>query len=289
MAEIVLVRGGGDLASGAILRLVRAGIRVVVLELERPLAVRRLVAFAEAVNLGEIVIEDIRARRVETAQAALAGLREGFVPVLVDPEAESRSILQPLAIIEARMIKRPPEMTDEVVLGKGAADLVVGLGPGFSAGENCHAVVETQRGPFLGRVIWSGRAEEDTGLPDQVADYQAERVLRAPADGDLETYANIAERVQAGQVIARVAGLPVEARFMGVLRGLLRPGTPVKRGLKIGDLDPRNDPRLCALVSDKSLAVGGGVLEALLARAEIRSRLWDPGAGVGSPSHQARN
>jgi xanthine dehydrogenase accessory factor len=274
VAGLIIVRGGGDLSSGAILRLARAGMGVVVLELARPLAVRRLVAFAEAVIAGEITIEDVAAQRVETPQAALEAVRAGKVPVLVDPGFESCAVLQPLVIVDGRMTKRPPE------LEKDPAGLVVGLGPGFIAGENCHAVIETKRGADLGRVIWHGGAEADTGLPDPVWEYQSERVLRAPEEGLLEAFASIGDRLQAGQVVAAVNGQPVRATFAGVLRGLLRNGTPVWRGLKIGDVDPRNDPRLCSLVSDKALAVGGGVLEAILARPEIRSRLWDPPRGA---------
>jgi xanthine dehydrogenase accessory factor len=279
---VVLVRGGGDLASGVVLRLVRCGIRVIVLEIARPLAVRRLVAFAEAVFAGEIMVEEVKARLVTHPSSAFDLLGKGIVPVLVDPEAASRAFLQPLVMVDGRMTKQAPE------LGKDAAPMVIGLGPGFCAGktgvgENCHAVIETQRGPFLGRVIWQGPAALDTGEPDSVpvlsagAQWQgirAERVLRAPEDGFLVTYASIGDQVEAGQVIAAVKGQPLVAPFAGVLRGLLRSGANVVRNLKVGDLDPRNDPRLCRLVSDKALAVGGGVLEAVLAQAEIRTRLW---------------
>ena len=227
-------------------------------------------AFAEAVYAGEITIENVAAHRVETPQAALEAVRAGIVPVLVDPGFEIRAVLQPLVIVDGRMTKKPPDLEEDL------AGLVVGLGPGFIAGENCHAVIETKRGADLGRVIWRGGAEADTGLPDPVWEYQSERVLRAPGVGSLEAFASIGDRLQAGQVVAAVNGQPVRAAFAGVLRGLLRNGTPVWRGLKIGDVDPRNDPRLCSLVSDKALAVGGGVLEAILVRPEIRSRLWDP-------------
>jgi xanthine dehydrogenase accessory factor len=298
---VVVVRGGGDLASGVILRLARSGIRVVVLEIARPLAVRRLVAFAEAVFTGETTVEDVQARLAPHPSDVLDLASQGIVPVLVDPEGASISSFKPLVLVDARMIKRPPE------IGKDAAPLVIGLGPGFYAGgagagaggtgagamENCHAVIETQRGPFLGRVIWQGGAALDTGQPEVVfgqpevvygqpdavtmqggAQVKLERVLRAPADGLLVAHASIGDRLGAGQVIAEVNGQPLVAPFGGVLRGLLRSGMSVVRNLKVGDLDPRNDPRLCRLVSDKALAVGGGVLEALLAQPEIRARLW---------------
>jgi xanthine dehydrogenase accessory factor len=148
------------------------------------------------------------------------------------------------------------------------------MGPGFVAGQNCHAVIETHRGHCLGRVIWQGAPETDTGQPDAVVGRSSERVLRAPADGELVALAEIGDHLQAGQAVAQVAGLPVFAPFRGVLRGLIHPGLNVTRGLKIGDVDPRDDPRYCRLVSDKSLAVGGGVLEAILSLPALRPHLW---------------
>jgi xanthine dehydrogenase accessory factor len=149
----------------------------------------------------------------------------------------------------------------------------LGLGPGFVAGENCHAVVETQRGHTLGRVIWHGPASADTGIPEAVDRYRGERVLRSPADGILKAGAEIGQHIESGQVVAEVAGNPVVAPFKGVLRGLVYSGIPVLAGMKIGDLDPRDDPRFCFLISDKSLAVGGGVLEAVLSEPWMRKKL----------------
>jgi len=275
VAGIILLRGGGDLASGVALRLVRAGLRVVVVELAEPLAVRRTVSFASAVTAGEIQVEEIRAQRVNSSAQASELSTSGRLPVLVDPELACRFELSPLVVVDGRMTKHPPEA------GKELARLVVGLGPGFSAGDNCHAVVETQRGPYLGRVIWSGPAEPDSGLPDPVsAPYgsgalTAERVLRAPADGIMLAHAAIGDVLEAGAPVAEVAGVVVRAPFRGLLRGLLQPGLAVTQGLKIGDLDPRTDARLARVVSDKALAVGGGVLEAILTRVEIRRQLWD--------------
>jgi xanthine dehydrogenase accessory factor len=159
--------------------------------------------------------------------------------------------------------------------GIDSADLVIGLGPGFVAGENCHAVVETNRGHRLGRVIWQGTPQCDTGIPERVVDHGAERVLRAPADGVLQAYAKIGDHLEAGQPVVEVAGQPVLAPFRGVLRGLLHPGLCVRQGLKVGDVDPRDDPLYCSLVSDKSLAIGGGVLEAILSRPELRPYYWE--------------
>jgi xanthine dehydrogenase accessory factor len=271
MSFIILLRGGGDLASGVAVRLHRAGFRVAISELENPLAVRRLVSFSEAVYAGEMTVEGVTARRVKDATDQLQVLRvfaQSQIPVLVDPKADAVKTLHPTVLVDARMTKIPPE------IGIHSASMVIGLGPGFIAGENCHAAIETNRGHFMGRVIWQGAPQPDTGIPEQVVERGSERLLRAPASGILEARAEIADHIENGQVIAEVAGQPLIAPFKGVLRGLIHPGSTVTRDMKIGDLDPRDDPRLCTLVSDKSLAVAGGVLEAILSRRELRSRLW---------------
>lgn len=260
----ILVRGGGDVASGAILRMHRAGWQVLVTELERPLCVRRYVSFAQAVYDGEIRIEEAVARRVTDMAGARAAFIQDMVPVLVDPKLAALADFQPQVIVDGRMRKKPPELSMDAAL------LTVGLGPGFTAGVDCHAVVETHRGPFLGRVIWDGPAQPDTGIPERVGEYQSERVLRAPAEGVLEALVDIGDHVRVGQVVARIAGQPVLAPFDGVLRGLVMAGLHVRSGEKIGDVDPRGDARLCWLVSDKALAVGGGVLEAVLSSAKLR-------------------
>lgn len=268
MPSLVLIRGGGDLATGVALRLHRAGIQVVIAELEHPLMVRRTVSFAEAVYAGVVEVEGVVARRVQKVIVAPAVAAEGEIPVLVDPHLTSLPALTPAALIDARMAKRPPET------GLDAAPLVIGLGPGFDAGVNCHAVVETMRGHSLGRVIWDGTPLADTGMPGTIASQNLDRVLRAPADGHIESNFKIGDRVKQGQQIASVGGQPIVAAFDGVLRGLVHPSLEVKQGMKIGDVDPRNDPTYIHRVSDKSLSIGGGVLEALLTRSEIRVRLW---------------
>ena len=266
---IVLLRGGGDLASGVALRLFRAGIQVVITELSQPLAVRRLVSFAEAVYSGEITVEEVTARAAKDFEHAHRILNGGLIPVLIDPEAESRYDFDPMVLVDARMTKRAPD------LGMDAAALVVGLGPGFIAGKNCHAAVETNRGHRLGRVIWQGAPQTDTGTPDSVANHRSERVLRAPADGVLRAQAEIRDHLEPGDLIADVRGEAIRAPFRGVLRGLLHSGLVVRSGLKVGDVDPRDDPNYCTLVSDKALAIGGGVLEAILSRPDLRPYLWD--------------
>lgn len=268
---IVLIRGGGDLASGVALRLQRVGLKVVISELPQPLAVRRLVSFSESVYSGECTVEGVVARLVKDPTDTLRVLQifaKNQIPVLIDPQAEAVKYLHPTVVVDARMLKQHVELIPTRV------QLIIGLGPGFAAGENCHAVVETKRGHMLGRVLWQGTAEEDTGQPEVVGDQHTERVLRAPVDGILQTHAQICDHLEAGQAVAEVNGHTVNAPFGGVLRGLLRAGLEVHQGMKIGDVDPRNDPQFCKLVSDKSLAIGGGVLEAILTRVELRPHLW---------------
>lgn len=264
MTLIALLRGGGDLASGVACRLARSGAQVVITELEQPRAVRRLVSFSQAVYDGQIMVEGVQARRVEGLHAVRETLERGEIAVVVDPPAAIHSFLRPHLLVDGRMTKRAPEPELHM------AALVVGLGPGFTAGVDCHAVIETKRGAFLGRVYWEGTAEADTGQPETVQGHQGDRVIRAPADGVLTTHARLGEHLEPGQPVCSVDGRVVSAPFAGNLRGLLMPGLSVTCGEKIGDLDPRDDPRLARLVSDKALAIGGGVLEAVLSRPELR-------------------
>jgi xanthine dehydrogenase accessory factor len=275
MALIALIRGGGDLGSGVALRLRRAGLRVVITELLDPLVVRRTVSFAQAVYDGTATVEGETARLVASMKEAILVLKNGEIPVSVDPDCKLLEELKfnssqdvRIVLIDARMTKRGSD------LGIGAADLVIGLGPGFIAGENCHAVIETHRGHFLGRVLWQGSPETDTGVPEGFGGSFRDRVLRAPAEGIFRSPRQIGDHLEPGELIAVVGEKPLVAPFAGVLRGLLSPGRRVSLGLKVGDLDPRDDPRLCTFVSEKSLAVGGGVLEAILSSPNLRSHLW---------------
>lgn len=258
---IILLRGGGDLASGVALRLYRAGFRhLLITEIAQPLTVRRLVAFAEAVYRGAHTVEEVTAVRVDTPAEIASTWQHAQIPVMIDPTlARLRTWQTPHILIDARMTKQPPDTN------LNTAPLTIGLGPGFIAGENCHAVIETNRGHTLGRVYWHGSAASDTGIPEAVQNRQSERVLRSPADGILRAHARLGTLVCQGELLAEVSGIPLYAPFDGALRGLVYDGLPVTRGLKIGDLDPRCDLHLCSLVSDKALAIGGGVLEAILA------------------------
>lgn len=264
---LILIRGGGDLASGIAHRLQRCGMQVVITELPEPLVVRRLVSFAEAVYRGSWEVEGVTGRCVGSPDSAVEILKRGEIPVLVDPGLESLPALSPRVVVDARMMKKPPEK------GMELAPLVIGLGPGFIAGENCHVVIETNRGHHLGRLIYHGTPEPDTGVPGKVGGKQARRVLRAPESGILTAHASIGDRLEEGQTILEVEGAALKAPFKGVLRGLLHPGSRVAKGQKIGDIDPRDDPTFCTTISDKSRALGGSVLEAILSRPDLRETL----------------
>lgn len=254
---LVIIRGGGDLATGTALRLYRAGMEVVVCETAQPTSIRRTVCFSEAVRLRETEVEGVTARLAE-AGAVPDLLGQGIVPVLVDPAGACIASLAPDAVVDAVIAKR------NLGTRMDMAPVVVAAGPGFTAGVDCHAVVETMRGHYLGRVIYDGSALPNTNVPGLIGGYAGERVLRAPEDGVFQGARQIGEQVKAGDVAGYVAGIPMVCTIDGVLRGLLADGVPVKRGMKSGDVDPRCAPEHCLCASDKALAVGGGVLEAIL-------------------------
>jgi xanthine dehydrogenase accessory factor len=262
--ELVVIRGAGDLASGVAYRLHQSGFTVVMTEIAQPTVVRRTVSFAQAVFDGATVIEGLRARLASTPTEALAIAREGEIAVLVDPEAHVLRQLRPAVVVDAIIAKHNTGThTDD-------ASVVIGLGPGFRAGLDAHAVIETNRGHRLGRVILDGEAEPDTGVPAVVGGHGAERVLRAPADGFFIGVVEIGDRVASDEVLGYVAAVPVRSPFDGCLRGLLQTGVPVRKGMKIGDVDPRAAREHCFTISDKALAIGGGVLEATLYLLEDR-------------------
>jgi xanthine dehydrogenase accessory factor len=257
MGRLVVVKGGGDLATGVVHRLFRAGFSVVVTEIARPTVIRQTVAFATAVYDGEAAVEGVTAVRCEL-DSALAVAERGAVPVVVDPQAACVAMLRPLAVVDAIMAKvnTGTALTD--------APVVIGVGPGFVAGVDVHAVVETMRGHDLGRVITDGSAAANTGIPGEIGGYGRERLITAPATGAFKTAAAIGDVVKAGDTVAYVGDTPVRAAIGGVLRGLLRDGLAVTPGLKVGDIDPRCKVEHCFSISDKARAVGGGVLEALM-------------------------
>ena len=255
---LVVVRGGGDIGTGVAHRLHLAGFTVLVTELAQPLCVRRAVSFAEAVYSGTSTVEGVMARLVNDPMQGLAHTLLGEIPVVVDAASDVVERMRPPILVDARLAKRNlGTRLDE-------APLVLALGPGFTAGLDCHAVIETNRGHNLGRAYWQGSAEPDTGQPEAVRGFTGQRVLRAPVAGTFEGFKAIGDGVQAGDLLARVEGEPVIAPFAGVVRGLLHDGVPVTAGLKVGDLDPRGVRDYCFLISDKARSVAGGVLEAVL-------------------------
>jgi xanthine dehydrogenase accessory factor len=261
---LVVVRGAGDLATGTMIRLVRSGFSVVALETAIPTAIRRTVAFSEAVYEGEAAVEGLLAKRAATAAEAGELARRGILPVLVDPLCESLPELQPMALVDAILAKR------NLGTHPGMARIVVALGPGFEAPRDARAVIETNRGHYLGRVILEGSAEPDTGTPGVIGGQGSARVVHAIADGSVEALRDIGDMVSKGEPILAIrepgGGLAkMTSPLDGVLRGLIRPGIEVRRGLKIADVDPRGEREHCFSVSDKARAVAGGVLEAILA------------------------
>lgn len=253
----IVIRGGGDIASGIACRLYRCGMDIVICEVPSPTSIRRTVCFSEAIRLGETTVEGITAQNAAIEQIPDL-LKEGIIPVLTDPSALCIPALKPDAVVDAILAKRNLGTTIDM------APIVIAVGPGFTAGVDCHAVVETMRGHYLGRTIYSGSALPNTAVPGLIGGYAGERVLRAPADGIFHGVLKIGCQTAAGDVAGTVNGTPMRCTIGGTLRGLLADGVPVTAGMKCGDVDPRCQPEHCRFVSDKALAVGGGVLEAIL-------------------------
>ena len=258
---IILIRGGGELASGVAHRLHRSHFKVCMTEISHPLAVRRGVAFSEAIYEGEKEVEGVRAKLISTPEEIESLWKKGNIPILVDPDAKNTiRFLKPDVLVDAIIAKKN--------LGTQISDapLVIGLGPGFTAGDDVHIVIETNRGHDLGRVILSGIAEPDTGIPGEIGGYSVERVLRTMKKGMFHPQKSIGDRINEGAVVAVTDDFPIIAKVSGIVRGLLREGVEVKKGMKVGDIDSRGKKQSCFTVSDKARAIGGGVLEAILYR-----------------------
>jgi xanthine dehydrogenase accessory factor len=262
--RVIIIKGAGEMATGVACRLFRANFRrILMLETPSPLAVRRRVSFCEAVHEQTVSVEGIEAVVVRDETELRQAWTAGKITVAVDPTGESIGRYRPDLLIDATLAKR------NLGISKADAPLVVALGPGFIAGKDCHVVIETNRGHDLGRLITEGMAEPDTGIPGDIAGYTKERVLRAPADGLFTTGKEIGDPVCKGEVIGRVGTAEVAAQIDGVLRGLIRPGSEVKKGLKIGDVDPRGIAGYCDTISEKARSLGGAVLEAILAEFNV--------------------
>jgi xanthine dehydrogenase accessory factor len=255
---IVLIKGGGEMASGVAHRLSRCHFKVCMTEILKPQAVRREVSFCEAVYEGEKTVEGITAKRVNSYDEVIEVWNSDRMPLIVDATATIKEILKPDVMVDAIMAKKNlgTKITD--------APLVIALGPGFYAGKDAHLVVETKRGHNLGKIIEEGEAEQDTGIPGLIAGFSAERVLRAPGNGILSNVMEIGASVEAGDMVASVNDFPITTKVNGIIRGLLRDGAEVWKGMKIGDVDPRGIKEYCYTISDKASAIGGGVLEGIL-------------------------
>ena len=261
---LVVVKGAGDLASGIALRLHRSRFDIVMTDLPVPTAVRRTVAFSEAIRLGSTYVEDVKAERAGSIEEVNDCLKRGVIPVMPDPEAKIIETMEPEVVVDAILAKVNTGTTID------DAKLVIGVGPGFTAGLDCHAVVETKRGHDLGRVIWKGSAIPNTGVPGNVGGQTINRLIKAPADGIFHPEKKIGDLVKEGDRVGNVDGVPVYAKTGGMIRGLLQDGVPVTKGLKSGDVDPRGDTIDYMTVSDKATAIGGGVLEAIMSYAGDR-------------------
>jgi len=258
---VVLIRGAGEMASGVAHRLHQAHFKICMIEIPHPLAVRREVTFSEAIYDGEKEVEGVRAKLISKTEGIESLWKKSHIPILIDPDGKkTRSFLKPDVLVDAIMAKKN--------LGTQINDApwVIGLGPGFTAGKDVHVVIETNRGNNLGKMILNGTADPDTGIPGEISGYTIERLLRTMKKGIFHPQKSIGERVNKGSVVAVVDDFPVIAIISGVVRGLLREGIEVKKGMKVGDIDPRGKRELCFNISDKARAIGGGVLEAILYR-----------------------
>lgn len=259
---LVAVKGAGDLATGVIHRLKRAGFAVIATELPHPTVLRRTVALAEAIELGHMTVEGITAQHVPSINDIQVVLENGFVPILIDPGGTVFKHLRPDVLVEATLSKHNSGIT------VNDAPIVIALGPGYEAGVDARAVIETNRGHNLGRVYLEGHAEPNTGVPGTIGGYAGERLLRAPCAGRLYGVHQIGDQIREGEVVAIVKSgevtTPIAAAIPGILRGLVRDDLAVSAGMKVGDIDPRAVREHCFTISDKSRAIGGGVLEAML-------------------------
>lgn len=255
---LAVIKGAGDIASGIATRLYRAKFDIVMTDIKHPTSIRNTVCFSNAINEKTMTIEGITAEYTEDVTSAIKILCKNNIAVLCDENADCIKMLKPDFVVDAILAKRNigTKITD--------APVVIGVGPGFTAKVDCHAVVETLRGHYLGRVYYEGKAIENTGVPGDIGGHSADRIIRSPKDGVFTPICKIGDRVEKGQTVAFVDGEKVVANVDGILRGILNVGIKVTKGMKSGDVDPRCEKEHCYTVSDKALSVGGGVLEACL-------------------------
>ncbi|WPC44491.1 selenium-dependent molybdenum cofactor biosynthesis protein YqeB [Clostridium sp. JS66] len=267
--DIVIIRGGGDIASGIVQKLYRSGFKVLIAEVEKPTSIRRKVCFSEAIFDSYVIVEGIKSVLVKNIYEIKKAWSEGSVPVIVDPEGKYIDIIKPQIVIDAIIAKK------NLGTNMNMAPMTIAVGPGFEAGKDVDIVVETMRGHNLGRLIFSGMAMKNTGVPGKIAGYSKERVIHSPASGIIDNIKEIADIVKAGEVIAYVDGIEVKATIDGVLRGLIRNESKISKGLKIADIDPRiEEKQNCYTISDKARSIGGAVLEAVLYLKATKTKIF---------------
>lgn len=255
---MVLIKGAGDLATGIAYRLKKSGFDIVMTEIHKPTTVRRTVAFSQAVFDNEIVIEGIKGVKVNNINEIYEEIREGNIPIIIDEKAEIIKELRPDVVVDSIIAKKN--------LGTSIEDapIVIGVGPGFEAKVDCHLVVETKRGHYLGKVIEEGSAIPNTGVPGNIGGYTKERIIRASSNGKIKPLVAIGDFVKKGDIVAYIDGIEVLAEIDGIVRGMLQEGIEVFKGMKSGDIDTRCEKDHCFTISDKARSIGGGVLEAIM-------------------------
>ncbi|MDQ0149428.1 selenium-dependent molybdenum cofactor biosynthesis protein YqeB [Eubacterium multiforme] len=259
MREIIVVRGAGDIATGAIQKLYRSGFKVVAIEIKKPSSIRRKVCLSEAIYEKEFKVEDVTAKRADSYDEIFQILDEDKVCILNDEKGDIISKIKPMAVVDATLCKK------NIGTNRSMADITVALGPGYIAGKDVDIVIETNRGHDLGRIIFNGPAQKNTGIPGIIQGYGKERVVYSEYDGNLEIIKDIGSIVEKGENICKVSGNYIKATLTGVIRGMIRNGYYVKKGLKIADIDPRiEQKRNCDLISDKARCIGGATLESIL-------------------------
>lgn len=255
---IVLIKGAGDLATGIAYRLKKSGFDIVMTEIDNPTTVRRTVAFSQAIFDNEIEIEGIKGIKVNNINEIHKEIKKGNIPIIIDKKANIIKELKPKVIVDAIIAKKN--------LGTSIDDasIVIGVGPGFEAKKDCHLVIETKRGHYLGKVIEEGSAIPNTGVPGNIGGYTKERIIRASSNGKIRPIVKIGDYVKKGEVVAYIDGVEVLAEIDGIVRGMLQEGIEVFKGMKSGDIDPRCEKNHCFTISDKARSIGGGVLEAIM-------------------------
>lgn len=255
---MILIKGAGDLATGIAYRLKKSGFDIVMTEIDKPTTVRRTVAFSQAVFDNEIVIEGIKGVKVNNINEIYKEINQGNIPIIIDEKAEIIKELRPDVVVDAIIAKK------NLGINIKDAPIVIGVGPGFEAKVDCHLVVETKRGHYLGKVIEEGSAIPNTGVPGNIGGYTKERIIRASSNGKIKPVVSIGDFVKKGDVVAYVDGVEVLAQIDGIVRGMLQEGIEVFKGMKSGDIDPRCEKDHCFTISDKARSIGGGVLEAIM-------------------------